>query len=151
MKNVLPLLIVVALMSSCNGVDPSTEYKIHLPMVEYVDHFYQEGEQRGIILKKENLMVIFDSSNKHGVNPFYPGVSTKYGAQRVILIDLYTFEHQDSVANEVMLFHELGHSLLNQKHRDDVESIMNTAPDLHAYKGDSLKRVLMLDELFYFH
>ncbi len=147
MKNAILLSLILALSSCSFHLDPTIEYRYDPEFEAIMSSFYKEAEARGIIIEKINLNVALDNSNRV-VDAFSPGVSRREGIQRVIVIDNYTFSVQDEWQNEVMVFHELGHSLLERKHIDSYQSIMNTIPKLHMYRNDSTKREEMLNEFF---
>lgn len=132
----LPVLFVLL---SCD-FDRTVEYRIDDRLKPYVNKFYEEASHYGISLRSEDLTVgISDIGDVFGIT---------YDRRNVI-IDYQFFNFYSKVYSyevEVILFHELGHALLKQTHRDHIRSIMNTSPNLRCLSSD--KRVEMLEELF---
>lgn len=126
MKN-LPFFIFIGFLQSCslNSFDQDIEYRVNPELKPYVDLFYEEAEKRGIKLQRVNLYMNLDSSDKV-VNPFKSGASFIQGSQKTVLIDTYSFQTNTDIQNEVLVFHELGHTLLNKSHDDSGIGIMNT-------------------------
>lgn len=126
MKN-LPFFIFISFLQSCslNSFDQQVEYRVDPLLKPYVDLFYEEADKRGIELQRVNLYMKLDSRNKV-VDPFRSGASFIQGSQKTVLIDTYSFETNTDVQNEVLIFHELGHTLLNKSHDDSEIGIMNT-------------------------
>lgn len=146
MKKCLLLLVV---LSSCQ-FDTEIEFSIDSRVADHVDRFFAEAEARGINIPRENLIVSVEE-----LDPL--GRSLKSGDQRVVLIsaDAYDFfgpkwMSPDSAfyGMENVVFHELGHALLNRKHCDPCYSIMNSGISVFVYAKKPDLRKELIDELF---
>jgi hypothetical protein len=105
-------------------IDPSLQ--------PYVDKFVAASENVGAPVKIENLIVKFAP-----VEETYEGTTAfgvcHYGDTPTVVIDL---EHWDRITiddeHEILIFHELGHCLLNRQHlmnqRADPDSSTGYAP-----------------------
>jgi len=138
MKN-LPFFIFISFLQSCSldSFDQQIEYRIDPLLKPYVDQFYKEAEVRGIELQRVNLIVKISTN----IGSKY-GLSESINGQKVVSINSYLIEGND-LRLQIIIFHELGHSLLNRHHFDDVKSIMNTSPCSTCFDEQ------YLDELFY--
>jgi hypothetical protein len=124
------------------------EYRIDPRLQFYVDDFYKEAEKRKVFLKKENLIVeivdIPDELNAIGLG------TIRASGQRIVQIDNMYFElnkyHYYSM--EMLMFHELGHTLLKRPHNNHY-SVMNTLAPKYIYVFDKELRKILLHELFY--
>ncbi len=148
MKN-LPFFIFIGFLQSCsiNSFDQHIEYRVDPLLKPYVDQFYEEAEKRGVELQRVNLIVAL---NTDVINPNYLGVSQLIGDQRMILINQKYYDRfmneSDSLSVERLMFHEMGHAILNRKHILAF-SIMNSGSYYKEYRIDSLRDVL-IDEMF---
>lgn len=132
------ILAILLLISSCSYIEQ--DFHIDDGLTNYVDAFYREAESRGIHLVKDNLIVQYGDRSH----------SFKKGGQRIIEIERRT---HDKFVNdgyywsiESLVFHELGHALLNKDHTDHV-SVMNYEFTFTPYlKSDCVKK-LFYDEL----
>lgn len=146
MKTLTTFCALLLVAASCTEFDVTPEYKIDSALVPYVNSFIMEASLRGVKLDKQNLRMLLDDSNDHGVDAFKPGTFFP-GTQRTILIDAWTFNLQSKSENEVLTFHELGHALLGLKHDDSHECLMNSGPSIYAF-DEVDNRTRLLDELF---
>lgn len=140
----LQSIVLFLLLAGTSCQQEPFEYVIQRELQPYVESFYQAGGDRGVILQRENLiMMIVVDLQKEGAW----GLSKKRAGQRIVYIDQELFDdytintnHTDRI--EWLVFHELGHSFLNRSHTDGF-SIMN--PKFYDFKG---QREELLDELF---
>lgn len=135
------ILALIAL-SACE-FDSTIYYWVDPDAKQYVDKFYLEAEQRGVILQKTNLSVSFFNLNKFGE-------TDSRSKEILVRIDsdlLNTYGKEYSTEIEVIVFHELGHALLGRPHFDGALAVMNTSPCINCYKDDALKRSRLLDDL----
>ena len=110
------ILAISILLGSChheNMQDYPPEFN------EYVDEFFYQAHQRGLSLYPENL----NFSIQFGETDDELGgfCNTKGNA---ITINVEDWEHRDHAEREHVIFHELGHCILNRNHRND-ESVTN--------------------------
>ena len=145
-------LAIIVIFCSC-----STEYLVDERLKTYVDEFYVQGAKRGKKLPKDNLVItlkkgLYDDGSVLGVT--YLKDHRLFGEKQIkVFIDEAYFYRDDieSDCKETIIFHELGHALLNRGHSDQNISIMHTNSRYHCYKMDyynKLDRDVMLDELF---
>lgn len=138
------------ILIGCQSFDFNPEYRIPKELSPYVNSFFNEAAIRGIFIDKSNLvMTIQNDLYKNGEW----GLSINNGGQRSILIDKDYFDFYFTQTNnpdgiESLIFHELGHSLLNRVHVK-CESIMNPAFAVNNfYEGNAPLRKTFIDELF---
>jgi len=162
MKKLIFIALALSLSSCFSGFDETIEYRIDPRVEYYVEQFYVEGEDRGLVFDRYNLIVIVQRHNtgrfvyKQDPKIQLDGLSITQGTQRVVFIDLEIVEQglideegSEGPANklEIVIFHELGHALLNRKHNNDSRSIMSDRFEpLLMTRG---WRTEVLDELFY--
>lgn len=142
-------LLILLLCSSCYSFefDQTISYDVDPELLKYVDSFYQEAKERGLFIQRENLLVKFENDI-----PNLLAQNANEGEQIIINVDRVDYEwilnNWGTEAVENLMFHELGHGLLNRDHNDPKESIMASGHSLRSYLGDPVKRKYLLDELF---
>lgn len=163
MKKLLLLSLFISMLScQKQSLEPSV-YQIDKDLQVYVTSFTEEARKRGIEIKYENLIMVFDSSSEN-----LCGKCTKQPSegQRTIRIkkDFLCWKGVPNQNREALVFHELGHCFLNRSHRDDLlpnkaeASLMNSnsygpyQPCIYAINGDDCdrtpRRSYYIDELF---
>jgi hypothetical protein len=156
MKKLSVACLFVALFA-CESSDPTISYNVTPELSVYVDTFFAEAEKRGIILSKENLVVQLIPQKDM---PDYQGLSTKEGDQRIIKIqkELYEYYSGEGCASyydekygpnrlEILMFHELGHTILGREHTDG-ESYMSIEFITPVIPYEEEDRTPLVDELF---
>lgn len=147
------LLLLIA--SGC-AKDRKTIYNVPEEAEVLVQNFVVEGEARGMNVDISNLVVEFKKNIEHE-NTDYCGCShTDKNGQLVVWIDTTTYCWTfGAYYREAILFHELGHALLNRGHNDQKlpkgswKSLMSTgALDYYAVDSLNYRRTYYLDELF---
>ena len=111
------LSLVLAFILSCDSEE------LPGPMIDdelkpYVDRFYDEAEIRGISLAQNMDALIADD-----VMPCGQGHSPEFNGmfdRPTIIIRESCWESLNNVAREILVFHELGHALLNRIHIDGI-------------------------------
>lgn len=75
---------------------------------------------------------------------------TFYGSVNTIKLDtsLLTSMQYDPLFFETVLYHELGHAVLNRRHCYDCYSLMNPNKYVSDYRQDENKRKQLINELF---
>lgn len=140
------LILSLCLICLSCSIDPTIEYSIDPYLAPYLETFYSEGEARGITFQKEALIMKFDETLTV-VDETHPGVSIPGSRQKAVyfspIIKDYAFSKR-----EIVIFHELGHALLNRGHSNDPTSLMYFKPDLNVDFADPVIRKKLLDELF---
>ena len=149
-------LLSVVLLISCK--DPH-EYKIDPAFADYLQRFENEGTSRGHNLNPQTTGLIMEfgtlSSGTAGLTHYETPVRIQF--DKAYWDDISNNAGSDFM-KEDLVFHELGHALLNRSHlnstlaNDDWKSIMcggdkvNNRPWNIDYKGE--RRKYYLDELF---
>jgi Zn-dependent peptidase ImmA (M78 family) len=130
-------LIIIILLFSCSY---QREFKVDKELKVYVDSFFDLAMNKGLLIQKENLIVTL-SANIGSLQ----GLSSKKNGQRIVEINYYNYQNYSSDYIEAIVFHELGHALLNRGHDDSVESLMNTSVCLSCYSNN---KEYLIKELF---
>lgn len=123
MKKLVPLIL---LLTSCVGFD-YPEYNIDPRVITYVDNFYKEARLRGINPNSTNLILIVAPANQGEFRYKDVEVSGLYkqkGPQKYVYIDEALLPFPLYI--EGVIFHELGHALLDRKHISSRPSYMNS-------------------------
>lgn len=144
MKNKL-LIIGLLLLSNCELTDQN-HFDIEKKLKPFVDSFYVESAKRGRTIQRDNLIVYFmplkglmgRSMNLTTIPTVQidPGIFNKYAKEKKMLIIEY------------VVFHELGHALLNRDHLNAYTIMTTNNKMLFAYTGSEQARTLLIDELF---
>jgi Zn-dependent peptidase ImmA (M78 family) len=135
------LFILLLGFTSCTAIDQELRYQIDPRLEPHVNKFFEEAEARGMSIPKYNLIAEEDFTIET------VGVSRQVGDQRVILIFDWCIENYSHAELELVVFHELGHAILDRRHCEHY-SIMMEGISNKAYEGDDEKRRLLVDELF---
>ena len=136
--------------------DSKFEYRIDDEVSGFLEKFYLESEARGVQILKENLAIdILDNVSLNGNTVCALSGFNHVFPQRYIEIDRGCWESISEEQKEIVLFHELGHSLLGRKH--NLEKLPNNKlkslmyPILggkNFYEVFVERRKYYLDELF---
>ena len=152
----LILVGICLIMFSCE-----TEFIVDSRVKPFVDTFYQEANSRGIVLKKTNLIIglrknLLKNTGALGAATIETGLFTN--KQESIVIDEEFFLNSTVYQIETIVFHELGHTLLNRRyHTNQIPSIMRASSVYcgYCYGGYMINcqateghRRALLDELF---
>jgi hypothetical protein len=163
MKKLILFFLLIATLSCQKQTLEPTVYQIDKDLQPFVTSFADEAKKRGIDIKYENLIMVFDSSSEN-----LCGKCTKQPSegQRTIIIkkDFLCWKGVPNQNKEALVFHELGHCLLGRAHRDDLlpnkadASLMNSnsygpyQPCIYAIDGNDCdktsRRKYYVDELF---
>jgi len=162
------LIFTGTMLFSCDKVEPVFEYRIEYSLETLVNRFYEEAELRGITLQKTNLIVEFVESLEDGQCGTCERPKRNKELQRHVRIseDKECWSREPSQNQEALVFHELGHCLLNRDHKDELfpngapKSIMTTIidgpyePCIYVFGEDgtvcnkTVRRTYYLNELF---
>jgi hypothetical protein len=153
MKKILFLSIIV---QAC-AFDQTIEYRIDTLLSGYMESFYKEASARNYKVDKFNLIIELKDGLSKNENAW--GLSKKIGDQRIIYIDTEFYNdytngnHRNRI--EAIVFHEMGHSIINRRHTTKQNSLMNpdnlgsgSLYEKSFGKIDSVYREQLLDELF---
>ncbi len=156
-----PLLLTLPLLLAACKPDPVAPNFYEVPAIiePYVAAFEQEAAKRGVSLDITNLQVEFKGDLEDSQGNDAAGLchfqSLSNPTPRIEL-DTTSFNWQNNLYHrEILVFHELGHCILNRLHRDDdlpngnIASIMRSTGE-QVYGGvlNDFKRDYYLDELF---
>lgn len=159
------LFILLILACQKQSIEP-TVYSIDKDLEVYIKSFINEANKRGIEIKAENLILKFGSTSEE-----ICGQCSKLptSGQRTIIInnDMVCWKTAVDQNREALVFHELGHCMLDRNHRDEnfpndiPVSIMNSnfqvsglyEPCIYVISGDTScnktsRRTYYIDELF---
>jgi len=154
--NKLLLSCIVLFVLSCQKEKLSSSM-INEDLKPYIDRFYNDAESKGISLP-ENIDALITNDITacgQGHSPEFNGMFSK----PTILINESCWGNLNNVAREILVYHELGHALLNRLHTDGVlpnghsKSIMCAGVDFNCsnvpdYLNCSDFREYYVDELF---
>ena len=119
MKKLILFIFLIFTISCQEQLLEPTIYQIDKDLQPYVATFAEEARKRGIEIKYENLIMVFDSSSE-----ILCGKCSKQPpeGQRTIKIkkDFFCWKGVPNQNREAIVFHELGHCLLGRNHRDDL-------------------------------
>ncbi len=151
----LAAAIVLALtLSACKKDDPFI-YDVPASIQPYIDSFVAEAQARGVTVDVSSLVVTFEG-NLLGNEAAGTCTFATTDAPGHVRLDTTSNNWQNNLSSrEQLVFHELGHCLLNRRHREDVlpngeyVSLMRGAGDqIYGEALWKMKRAYYLDELF---
>ncbi|MEZ4828208.1 MAG: hypothetical protein R3C61_18265 [Bacteroidia bacterium] len=154
----LYFLLIIATLVACKKENvPVKVYDVPAELQFYIDLFEQEAAKRGQTLDIDNLRVMYEGDLVNGTAAgtcTYPHADDPIPTIRLDTTSVNWTNNEYS--REVLVFHELGHCVLNRReHRDDVlpngnyTSIMrSTGAQLYGGPLNQFKRDYYLDELF---
>jgi len=140
-------LLVFYVALSCTDDEHSSNPIIDPELTAYVDQFVKEAELRGKEILLDHLEVKFASlqNGSCGLGSIDP---------LVVSIDKDCWNVLPDIAKEILMFHELGHSILQRSHDNNTlpngvyKTIMYPDPTTLYNEYTPEKRVYYLDELF---
>ncbi|WNJ15958.1 hypothetical protein [Pontibacter sp. G13] len=151
------LLVACSILLSACQPDPAPAvYQVPDIIEPYIDLFELEASKRGITLEVDNLIVEFESNLQNGDAAGLCTFATESSPTPVIHLDTNSYNWRNNEWHrEILVFHELGHCILNRLHKDDVlpngsfASIMrSTGEQMYGGQLNAFKRDYYLDELF---
>jgi Zn-dependent peptidase ImmA (M78 family) len=122
------ILLTFILMVQCGSLI-QREYQYHTGDFEpYVQAFKQDAKKFNLDISIVDLLIIFGNLNEDDDNEyFYLGICYTYTDKTpLIRIDEAIWKTLDEVERKLLIYHELGHCILNKDHDDDSNNIMNT-------------------------
>ncbi|AWW00174.1 putative metallopeptidase [Arcticibacterium luteifluviistationis] len=119
MKRALAFFLLLASLG-CEKEDLVFEYRINDSLKIYVNNFYEEADKRGLNLQEENLIVDFVDSLDEDLCGQCERPGGKDEQQRKVLISITSacWDQEPQQNREALVFHELGHCLLNREHKE---------------------------------
>ena len=142
MRLITMLLCVYIVLNSCSPIN--TNRYVDSEFRRYVDRFNEYAQDYGVKVDTSNVGIMFmnKTDNKSVVGSCY-----KLGYIRIITIDEVFWRYASPLERELVLFHELGHCVLNRDHcRYSSLSIMY--PYLISVRDYAVLRSSYLKELF---
>lgn len=144
-------VLLVFILSGCNGLDETIEYRVDPRLKHHVDKFFEEAAKRGISLDTTNIIAsVVPEKQIHAA-----GIANNPGRQCIIrisddVLNYFQTQGKDTAyyATENLIFHELGHTILHRKHNDPKFSIMAAGLSFYTYVSDNDVRKYLVDELF---
>jgi len=134
------------------GCSKEKRYNVPPEVEVYVQRFIAEGKARGEDIKIKRLIVEYVDNLENDGNPI-AGQCVKPGAWKPTLRLDSDFVNMSPELQEQLIFHELGHCILERGHKDSYmenghfNSIMNSF-FWNYIPGQEHKREYYLDELF---
>ncbi|WP_341227590.1 putative metallopeptidase [uncultured Arcticibacterium sp.] len=119
MKRLLSFFLLLVSLG-CEKEALVFEYRINDSLKTYVNTFYTEAENRGLKLQRENLIVDFVDSLEEDRCGQCERPAGNMEQQRRVLISLTSdcWSQEPQQNKEALVFHELGHCLLNREHKE---------------------------------
>lgn len=153
MKYVIFILLAV-LIPSCSVEEPSYSIasSVDEELLPYVRSFEDEASLRGISVNwsDHHMTVGFADIETNAVGRCL----TYTDASKKIELDKSYWNNQSAIGKEFVIFHELGHCILDRSHLDTADalgrciSIMHSSDDLCRNNYTARTRDAFLDELF---
>lgn len=151
MKWALLLILSSAIFSQCNDAYVFEE-DVEEEMIDYFKSFAVEGEERGRVIDWDLERI---ATNLIDINEDAVGRCLTYeDGSKVINIDRVFWNNSTDLEKEFLIYHELGHCLLERSHtnvknqRGVCQSIMNSGENLCTINYNQNTRNRYLDELF---
>jgi hypothetical protein len=146
--------LIFFLLLACGNTHSASVIDGETDLIKYVELFKKEAERRGREFNWPSLTIEFghtrttESPNRIGYCVF--------SNPRLIVIDIGFYKSAKDYEKEALIFHELGHCVLNRPHLDKCEltfqdscifpsSLMSSVLHMTAYK---LNKDYYLQELF---
>jgi hypothetical protein len=161
-KSLWLLLLSGVLFSACRKEEPVMIETYRVPEIvqPYIDRFEMEAQKRGYNLRIDSLIVEFGSELQGGDAAGLCTFANRQSPVPHIQLDTTSYNWQNNEYHrETLIFHELGHCILNRRnHRDDllpngnIASLMrSTGEQVYGGNLNYFKREYYLDELFDFN
>lgn len=151
------LISVAILLGACRKEDPIVPNVLEIPDIiqPYIDLFEAEAAKRGKDIKIDNLIVEFEGNLQDGTAAGLCNFETTNSPPHIRLDTTSTNWTNNEASREILVFHELGHCILNRLHRDDllpntnyVSIMRSTGSQVYGGSLNAFKRDYYLDELF---
>jgi hypothetical protein len=120
---------LILLLWACEKSSEPLLYQVDPTIEVYINKFVEEAALRGITIKKENLIAEFTAERTNEVcGQCLTSKKNIEKNQRKITINNSSlcWGTAPNENKEALVFHELGHCLLNRPHKDDL--FANSAP-----------------------
>jgi hypothetical protein len=150
MKRFRIFILILTFLFSCSKSDEGKT--IADDLFPYYENFIYEAEIRKIKLLDEDLDILMYFADIPNNNTL--GQCRFTAGSNLIEIDRFYWRSLDEVEKEFLIFHELGHCVLQRGHRDDTDANGNCRSLMHSVVGicnfdfTGPNRTLYIDELF---
>lgn len=134
----LIILILVVCITSCGKRLEPSQFE------SYIQSFMSEGLTRGVRIPRH----IFPPMTFGPAPNYVLGYCRTGPSGHKIVINQHYWNDMSSECKELLIFHELGHCILNQGHDQKETAIMFSYQDTTSCKFYKYHRAEMLDELF---
>lgn len=152
MRKMILLSLLLYLLMGCEKSNDMSEVRIDDELQRYFDSFASAGAERGV-------SVDYESAQVEGlISELDDQVSGQCqhdaDAPDRVVIDPDYWGRISHMQREFIIFHELGHCLLNRSHMDDSNEDGSCASIMHSSSSgcrnlySSATREIYLDELF---
>lgn len=150
-KKITPIIIIGLIIGSCSKENEAKIIEAELQA--YIDLFTSEAEEREveIDLSEINLGAYIKNIEENGTI----GQCISYSdGSKDIVIDERNWDRLDELEKEYVVFHELGHCVLNRSHNNMedsnglCQSIMQSGEGQCQSHYDMTNRNQLLEELF---
>ncbi|MCB0502136.1 MAG: hypothetical protein KDD32_05595 [Bacteroidetes bacterium] len=153
----IKILVIIGIVVFLGSCKKDKVYNVPLIIQPYIDEFIAEAATRGLPLDIDNLVVVFEEELKvDGVEA--AGLCQRGGRNGTptIKIDTTSVNWQTNLSSrEQLVFHELGHCVLERSHIEERLSNGNyrstmrpTGEQIYGPEYSSFKRSYYFDELF---
>jgi hypothetical protein len=147
---------LLLLAAGCKNDDIPKVYDVPALIQPYVEAFEQEAALRGRTLDIDNLKVEFQTNLQGGDAAGLCTFATSSNPTPHIRLDTTSYNWQNNLYHrELLVFHELGHCILDRLHKDNSLPVGNyasmmrsTGEQVYGGKLNAFKRDYYLDELF---
>jgi len=146
------LMVTLLILAACEQEDVVPAPNVDAELQPYLDRFMAEGEARQFspVLDVELLDLRFGSLEEavRGQCQLFSD------GRRAIVIQPSYWANADEWSKELLIFHELGHCLLDRRHLETADADGNCLSIMHSGEGDCRNlygpttRTRYLDELF---
>lgn len=127
MKKIFVLFLIMGLLSGC-GKDIGY---VDSGLSPYVDDFFAEAAAHGINLSRRNLVVEFvdlQGQKAGSCKKSYQRYIDGKEEYKTVSVDISFWDKANEPVREFVIFHELGHCLLNRGHSSGANTVSITIP-----------------------
>lgn len=140
------LFFVFLFLTACDFTD-QIHVSVEPRLMPFYKSFIKNGLIRGIDLSESNVYVGFGDLRQK----VYLGLTEYDGIVRITIDSGFYNSYKNNERGlkriEYIVYHELGHALLNRQHTLDY-SIMNGSVNMSEYSHNQYLRKKLIDELF---
>jgi len=135
------LAVYISLITLFSCADYEENFFIEEEIEVYYLDFFNEAEIRGVYFEQSDLVIVL------GNLPVALGTTIRGNQSPRIIIDSDFWAKARTEKKRFVVYHELGHALLNKRDNKDITSLMCTG-EAEAISNFYLNKSEMLDKLF---